>query len=482
MIPPNIDFSKIDEMNTTDVQKMLQMLQPKMNKYIMHAPTPKQSVFMNLDCREAFFGGAAGGGKSDALLMDALQNVDQKGYAAIIFRKSFSDLVKPGALIERSKEWLLRFPEVKWAEKEKKFEWRVKYGPHIDVTSVIQFGYLETDNDKYNYQGGEYQYAGFDELTHISKSNYLYMFSRMRRLKGSKIPIKVRSASNPPNTDDGIWVYNRFVNPKTKKQSLIFIPAGMDDNPHLDAEEYKAALENLDAVSRAQLKDGNWEVVRKGNTFKRNWFETVDAAPQFRRRVRFWDMASSIKKVDVKRQRDPDYTVGFLISEADGIFYIEDIIRVQKRPAETTQIQKDAAKSDGYSTTIYEEQEPGSSGDSAIVLKAMDAMLGYNYRGVRSTGNKVLRAQAASAAAEKGLIKIVRGCRNIEDFFNEAESFPGGLHDDMVDGLSGGFTALANMPKIYVPIAVSTGGGSYWNEDGGLDYFNVGHSGYFGGI
>ena len=115
----SLDLSKIRHSDLVDLQRLLT---PKMNKYIPHVPTPKQAAFLLLNCKEAFYGGAAGGGKSDALLMGGLQYVDVKGYSGIIFRKSYADLTKPGALIDRAKEWLLKYPEVRWNEKEKKFE------------------------------------------------------------------------------------------------------------------------------------------------------------------------------------------------------------------------------------------------------------------------------------------------------------------------------------------------------------------------
>lgn len=481
----NIDLTKLDynalqNIPRSVLQQLQGMLTPKMTKYIPHVPTAKQTAFMLLDNKEAFYGGAAGGGKSDCLLMCGLQYVDVKGFAGIIFRKNYSDLVKPGALIDRSKEWLSRFPEVRWVEKEKKFEFLEKYGTHTDVKSILQFGYLETDNDRFNYQGGEYQYVGFDELTHMSEICYKYLFSRMRRLKGVDIPLRVRGASNPPDDDQGQWVYDRFVNPEKKRKGTIFISAGLDDNPYLDKESYVESLEELDPVTKARLKDGLWTVVRKGNMFKEEWFEVVDAPPVNRRRVRFWDMASTKDPKKQRKNHDPDYTAGVLLSEAGGIYYIEDIIRVRKRPADTNALQKSTAKSDGYKTAIYEEQEPGSSGDTAIDMKARDLFVGYNYRGVRSSGSKILRAQGASAAAERGHIKIVRGCRNIDAFIAEATSFPGGLHDDMVDGLSGAFQALAAMPKVYEPIQITSNFGSYWGFDGDDIIGDV--SGYFTSI
>ena len=453
----NVPMGKMDlkQIRNSDLLKLQQMLTPRMNKYIPHVPTPKQAAFLLLNNKEAFYGGAAGGGKSDALLMGGLQYVDVKGYAGIIFRKSYADLTKPGALIDRAKEWLFRFPEVRWNDKDKKFEFMVAYGPHKETNSILQFGYLENPNDKFNYQGGEYQYIGFDELTHIAKASYLYMFSRLRRLKGVQIPVRVRSASNPPDDDSGIWVKNRFIDEGPKK-GRIFIPAGMSDNPYLDVDQYEESLAELDPVTRARLKDGNWEIVRKGNMFRRNWFQAVDVLPTYRKRCRYWDMAATDEEKAKKKNKsnEPDYTVGFLLSEANGIFYIEDIIRERKRPEGTEALQRNTAKADGHMTMIREEQEPGSSGIAVIDTKGRTIFLGYDYKPVHSTGNKAQRAAPASAAAERGQIKYVRGCRNIEEFFNEAESFPGGLHDDMVDGLSGAFNTLVASPTTGAPIAI----------------------------
>lgn len=454
-------------MNSAQVKQILSLLEPKSLKYSPHMPTPKQQVFMNLQCREAFFGGAAGGGKSDALLMDALQYSDVKGYSAIIFRKTFADLVKPGALIDRAKEWLFRFDNVVWREKDRKFEFVERYGKHTDIVSILQFGYLETDGDKYNYQGGEYQYAGFDELVHMSESNYRYIFSRLRRLKGVNVPIRVRGASNPPDDDQGTWVYNRFVNPETKKSNVIFIPAGMDDNPHLDADEYVKMLDELDPVTRARLKEGIWTITRKGNMFKREWFDEVDSVPQYARTVRFWDMAATDpnKSKTKKRTGEPDSTAGCKMSEYKGIYYIQDYEVFQKAPGESQAIQKKNAGLDGKRVKVRMEQEPGSSGIITTDHYKEHVFNGFDFDGVRSTGSKVERANPLSAMAEKGKVKILKNCRNKELFLSQAEGFPGGAHDDVVDATSGAFAYLASTkPKEHqIPIIVGETT-SYWDE------------------
>lgn len=479
----SIDLGSLNlsELSNAEMAALRTTLTPKMTKYIPHTPTPKQAAFMLLDSQEAFYGGAAGGGKSDALLMCALQYVDVPGYSSILFRKSYADLTKPGALMDRAKEWLLPFKEVRWDEKDKKFTFYLQGTRHL--TSTLQFGYLENSNDRYNYQGGEYQFIGFDELTHISKDNYTYMFSRLRRLKGVDIPLRVRGASNPPDDDGGQWVRERFI-VEGPKEGRIFIPAGLDDNPYLDKQEYEKTLEQLDPVTRARLREGDWSITRKGNMFKREWFELVDTLPPHRRTIRWWDMAASDEEKAKRRNKsgEPDYTASVKVSEFRGIYYIEDIIRVRKAPDSTETLQHVTAVADGYGVAICEEQEPGSSGIAVINNKSRTIFKGYNYRGVPSSGSKVDRALIASAAAGNGNIKILRGTRNLEEFLNELESFPGGIHDDMVDCLSGCIATLSASTDTGAPIVVGQEHQtSRWLEDDpDDDTFTIGYFSRFG--
>lgn len=462
-----MDLHFLEKLPRSELAKFTRLLTPKMTKYIPHVPTAKQSAFLLLDNKEAFYGGAAGGGKSDALLMAALQHVDVKGYSAILFRKTFADLIKPGALISRAKEWLTPFDDVRWVDKERAFYFEEAYGRKRDIRSILQFGYLDNPNDKYAYQGGEYQFAGFDELTHFNEENYQYIFSRCRRLKGTNIPIRLRGASNPPGSGQGVWVYNRFVNPKTVKPGTIFIPAGLSDNPFVDKEEYEKALNELDPVTRAQLKDGNWTIKREGNLFKpREWIEEIDPVmlPPHRRRVRSYDLAATEPST---KNKDPDWTVGMLISEFRGVFYIEDIARIRKRPEQVLQMQESLTKSDGRRTIIREELQPGAAGKELAFNKARTVFFGYNYEAVPASGNKIQRAEPCSAMMERGQIKVVRTCRNKEVFYDELEGFPAegyGIHDDMVDAMSLGVSSL-NTPVIEAPpTQVLTPEGSYWED------------------
>ena len=121
-----------------------------------------------LGCLEALYGGAAGGGKSDALLMAALQYVDVPGYAALLLRRTYADLALPGALMDRAAEWLSG-TDAKWNGQEK--SWSFPSG------ATTTFGYMATDADKYRYQSAEFQFIGWDELTQFPSDPYLYMLS-----------------------------------------------------------------------------------------------------------------------------------------------------------------------------------------------------------------------------------------------------------------------------------------------------------------
>lgn len=214
--------------------------------YSRQTPHAKQKEFLALDCLEALYGGAAGGGKSSCLLMAALQYVHIPGYSALILRRTYADLALPGAIMDRAREWLTS-SDASWSDKLK--QWRFPSG------AVLQFGYLETADDRYRYQGSELHFCAFDELTQFGEVEYTYLLSRLRRAKGSNIPVRMRAASNPGGRGHK-WVHERFV--LSNDPERRFVPALVDDNPFVDSEEYRKALDKLDSTTRMQLLDGLW--------------------------------------------------------------------------------------------------------------------------------------------------------------------------------------------------------------------------------
>ena len=239
-------------------------------------PSERQELFLGLsDTREVFYGGAAGGGKSSCLLMAALEHVNTAGYSALLLRRTYADLSKPGALMDRANGWL-RNSSAKWNEQKK--QWTFPSG------ATLTFGYLDTENDKYQFQGAEFQFVGFDELSQFTESQYLYLFSRLRRLSDSNVPLRMRGASNPGGVG-ARWVYKRFIPERFTPNDAIeakvwwkegtdeggrefkraFIPARLQDNPHLDREQYEEFLNELDPITREQLLRGDWLISERGD-------------------------------------------------------------------------------------------------------------------------------------------------------------------------------------------------------------------------
>jgi predicted phage terminase large subunit-like protein len=227
------------------------------NRWLKQQPTGKQAQFLHLDCGEALFGGAAGGGKSSALLMTACQFVDCPGYSALLLRKSYADLALPGALMDRAREWLTGTGAT-WNAPE--HTWRFPSG------ASVTFGYLADQADKYRYQSSEFQTICFDELTQFREDDYLYLFSRLRRLADSRVPLRMRSASNPGGIGHA-WVKRRFLSPEAAQAGRTFVPARLEDNPFLDRDQYTKSLEQLDAFTRRQLLQGDWSEFA-GNQFR----------------------------------------------------------------------------------------------------------------------------------------------------------------------------------------------------------------------
>jgi predicted phage terminase large subunit-like protein len=270
---------------------------PRLTNYIPHTPTVKQRAFLCLSNEEAFYGGAAGGGKSDALLMAALQYVDVPGYSAVIIRKTLADARKPSSILSRARTWLSNTDAV-WVGAEN--SWYFPSGARLD------FGKLGQVGDRESYQSAEYTFCGFDELTHFYEEDFDYVvMSRLRRTKCpkhdkgnfsdscrtcaqyarlSQVPLRIRTASNPGGKGH-IWVKRRYdirkvPGMKTPNGRQLYagqnrerphIPAYVTDNPYIDKAEYMSQLMKMsDPVTREQLLSGDWGVSDEGR-FKMEW-------------------------------------------------------------------------------------------------------------------------------------------------------------------------------------------------------------------
>ena len=219
--------------------------------------TRKQKLFIDSTEGEVLFGGAAGGGKSygqavDALLF-ALRYPTSK---QLILRRTFSELDK--SLIRTT---LSLYPKEIYSFNSSNHTGRFKNG------SLIDFGYCATENDVYQYQSAEYDVIRFDELTHFTESQYVYLLSRVRGV--GNIPKQVKSTTNPGGIGHG-WVKARFVDPSPQGKSFlgddgmrrIFIPALLSDNAFLSKGDpgYEKRLKALPEREKKALLYGDWNI------------------------------------------------------------------------------------------------------------------------------------------------------------------------------------------------------------------------------
>lgn len=452
---PSLEEIEEEERRRATLTPAQAAIDSRLSKYIRWAPTDAQARFLVLEDKEAMYGGAAGGGKSVALLAAALMYVETPGYHALLLRRTFAALSKPGALIDLAHEWL-RGTDATWNEVRK--QWTFPSG------ATLSFGYLDTENDKFQYQGAAFQFIGFDELTQFTSTQYTYLFSRCRRsqaVKDAGVPLRVRSASNPGG-EGHEWVKHRFFTEKDKGR--VFIPAKLADNPHLDVEAYRESLAELPLVERLQLEDGDWGAIKAGDYFRREWWQYIEAKdlPPMRRKVRYWDTASTKPN---PRNKDPDWYCGVLVSEWRGFFYVEDVVRFRLGPAAAEAELEATLKRDGPTVDVWMQQEPGSHSPALLETYARTIFKGHTFRYETTSKDKVQRAKPFSAAnspnpkaGAPGVVFIVRASWNT-DFTAELEAFPQpGVHDDQVDAVSGGHQKLSSIntsvPKLPTPTHV----------------------------
>lgn len=453
-----------------------------------------QEKFLSTPADIAIGGGAAGAGKSYALLLQPLAHIHLKNFAAVIFRQNLADVRKAGGLLDTSGAI---YPSVGSGGflgeyNGANFTWQWGSGPGA---AKVVFGHLEHENTKFKWQGSQVPLICFDELTHFSRSQFFYMLSR-NRLGGCKgMRPYIRATCNPdPDSwvrefiswwigDDGFPIAERagrvrwFVNvadhvfwadtaaelqarhPGSRPKSVSFVPGKLADNKILEDgdPDYRSNLEALDAVSRAQLLDGNWNIrAAAGLMFNRHWCQMIDALPHGHIDwARGWDLAAT-PKTD---SNDPDWTWGVKIGQHEnGCMIVGDAVFFRDTPARVQAEVRAVAEWDGAECLQSIPQDPGQAGKGQVATY-IDVLQGYPVRShpVANTGSKIVRFSAFSAAAEHKKVLVMRAPWN-QAWWSNLEAFPDGAHDDGVDATSEAYHALATMPKRRKLVFGSAGG------------------------
>jgi predicted phage terminase large subunit-like protein len=274
------------------------------------------------------------------------------------------------------------------------------------------------------------------------------------------VPIRFRAASNPPRREDaarGAWVKERYVNPLTRADGVVFIPAKISDNPFLDAEDYFKSLTNLDPVTQAQLMDGDWEVEMAGGMCNPSLITLIDKPlPNIYASVRYWDLAGTKKEKDLKKalgedDRGPAYTAGVLMSKTlEGFYVIEHVKRDRLDPDGVETMIRQTAELDGKEPAVRIEQDPGQAGKAQIDNYRRYVLPGWDFDGAPTDSkNKITRFRPFAAQVGGGNIYMVRGAWN-QDYLDELLLFPDGLFKDQADATSGAYNhlALQSVPRV----------------------------------
>ena len=454
-------------------------------------PQLKQEEFLSNPADIVIYGGAAGGGKSWALLYECLRHVDNPRFNAVIFRKNSTQIMNAGGLYDASQEIYRKYPGAT-PRKTPNPQWVFPSG------AKVSFRHLERDDAVYSWQGTEIALLEFDELTHFSEKQFFYMLSRNRSTCGVK-PY-CRCSTNP---DSDSWVA-RFIqwwwDPETgyaipersgkirymarineeivwgdtpedaiqeaKKldygveitrndiKSVSFVLSTIFDNQILLKADpgYLANLKAQTVVERERLLHGNWRIKpAAGLYFPRAAVgELLEEIPNdVVKWVRGWDLAAT----DTDEGGDPAYTASVLIGKRkNGRYIIANATNNRYKAEKVRTLVKQCAVSDKQKykqVRIRLSIDPGQAGkeQSQSYIKML---AGFSVSAVKESGSKESRAEPFAAQWQAGNIDVVAGPWT-ETLLGQYESFPESKYKDLVDAGANAFNELEKMNTMSPP-------------------------------
>jgi len=439
-----------------------------------------QYAFSSSDADICIFGGAAGGGKTFGLLLEPLRHVGNPGFGAVIFRRTYPEIMMEGGLWDEA-EWL--YPLLGATSHLGRMEWTFPGGARV------RFAHLQYDKDVRNFQGAQIALLGFDQLEHFTEKQFWYMLSRNRSTCGVRPYCRATCNPDPDSfvadlvawwiADDGFadlsragilrwfvriggrleWANSRQAlvdkfGPESRPMSLTFIPSSVYDNLILLEKDpdYLAKLRALTVVEQARLlgdpeRGGNWHIrPEAGKVFNRDQFEIVDAVPAGGTECRFWDFAATEKEV---KGDEPAATASVKMRRVGDTYYILDCTAefwaagIVHGKVKNLALQ-DAAKVRGTGTRyqVRWEIEPGSASKRENV-DLVKLLAGLDAKGIRPQGDKLTRALPLARQAEANNVKLLRGPWN-EKWLNHMHNQPDIREKDIMDASSGAFTALTS--------------------------------------
>lgn len=437
-----------------------------------------QERFLATPADICIYGGAAGGGKTFALLMEPLRHVKNPGFGAVILRKNITQVTTEGGLWDESFDIYgkmrgarpIRTPQLRWV---------------FPSGARVSFGHIERDDELFKWQGSQIPLLEFDELTHFTEKQFFYMLSRNRSTCG--VTPYIRASCNP---DADSWVakfiswwidqdtgypipersgvirymirrnevvewgdsredlLKRFgLTPEEAQQDIktvTFIASRLEDNQILMEKDpsYLANLKALSLVERERLLYGNWKIKpAAGLFFRRSQVTMVDTIPNdVIRWCRAWDLAATSED----ENGNAAFSAGLLMGKRKcGRYIIANVINVQEKAADVRKLVRNVAIIDRKNfkqVCIRLPQDPGQAG-KAQIESYIKYLSGFNVKGIRETGSKTARAEPMAAQWQAGNFDVLTAEWN-DMYFSQTESFPESKFKDMVDAGSSAFTEL----------------------------------------
>jgi len=442
---------------------------------ILKPQTGPQEEFLSTSADIAIYGGAAGGGKTFALLLEAVRHKDVPGYGGVIFRRESSQISNEGGPWDTA--------QTIYSQMGASFVTSPKHIARFGKGTKVTFSHMQLVRHMKQWDGSQIPFIGFDELQHFVDKQFWYMLSRNRSTCGVRPYIRATCNPDPDSfllhllswwidqiTGDPIkersGIIRWFVRVdgqihwadskkeltdqfrKSRPKSFTFIMAELSDNPALLAADpdYEANIDALLDYEKKRLK-GNWFArPSAGELFKRSFFELVDDYDErdIIRVIRYWDRAATEPN---EENTDPDWTAGVKLAEmADGSYLLIDIDRDRRDPGGVEDMIEYDVDLDGETCVLGLEQEPGASGKMEVshYERKHGDSVDVHIANKTKTKSKLTCWKPVARASKKGRIKVLRAGWN-QNFFSEAEAVTDGSqsgHDDQIDGFAGAYSYL----------------------------------------
>lgn len=469
--------------------ELLQLLELEEQDRLFQPQPGPQKQFLESRADIALYGGAAGGGKTYALLLENLRHIDNPKFGSVIFRRESPQITVEGGLWDNASAlYPLRGGKPKQGPPRHEFK--------FPSGAKVSFAHLQHEHDVHNWQGAQIPLIAFDELTHFTRKQFFYMLSRSRSTCGVKPYI--RATTNPdadswvasfiqwwwdPNTgyaipersgkvrwfvrlgDEVAWgdspeeLAARHGTPVEDAKSFTFIRSSVYDNKILLEKDpaYLTNLKALDPVERARLLDGNWKIKpAAGLYFPRDKACIVDAVPgKIVAICRAWDLAATERS---PQNPSPDATSGVKFARLeDGRYIVLNVKHGCWNSDDVDVLMRSTAhadRDDFAAVRIRAPQDPGQAGK--VQAKAIARNLaGFDVKILPVSGDKVLRARPLSAQWHAGNVLILRGDWN-DAYLTEMDGFPDLVHDDDVDASSDAFAEVALVSEPIADVEATT--------------------------